>query len=346
VRALSSWRARLLLAGGATLALAACSGGDRTPIPPPATTQPGAAPEIDGRTPLPSPLPDIAARVNGQAIGTRAVRLLAEEGLQKETSREQEALVYRRALQQLVVRELLFQEALRRRITADEARLEQAYNEARVQYRDDAAWAAMLAQKGVDAQFFRTELRVQHTVKALLDQVGREGGAEATDQEALAYFQSHTSAFQEGEKVRAAHILIRVPQATPADRKAALRKKAEALLERIKRGEDFAALAGTSSDDGDSAPRGGDLGELRRGQVAEPFEKAAFALAPGQVSAIVETAYGFHIVKVLERIAPRPLEFAEVKDHLKRQLTLKKEQEKQQAFVNALRSRATIETFL
>jgi len=352
VRALSSWRgpasgrARLFLAGGAVLALAACSGGDRTPVPAPASANPGAPPEIDGRTPLPSPLPDIAARVNGQAIGTRAVRLLAEETLEKDKPRDQEPLVYRRALQQLVVRELLFQEAMRRHLTADEARLEKAYNEARVQYRDEAAWAAMLAQKGVDPQFFRTELRVQHTVKALLEQVAREPGVEASDQEALAFFESHSSSFQEGQKVRAAHILIRVPPETPADRKEALRKKAEALRVRLKKGEDFAALARSSSEDADSAPRGGDLGELRPGQVAEPFVRAAFALAPGQVSGVVETAYGFHLVKVLERLPARPLAFAEVKDQLKRQLTLKKEQERQQAFVNSLRAKAKIETFL
>jgi peptidyl-prolyl cis-trans isomerase C len=320
----------------------ACSGGpERTPIPPPASAQPGASPDIDGRTPLPSPLPEIAARVDGQAIGTRAVRLLAEQQPPAE-----KPLAYRRALQQLIVRELLFQEAMKRNLKADEARLEQSYNEARLQYKDDAAWAAMLAEKGVDPQFFRTELRVQHTVQALLEQVAREGDAETSDQEALTFFESHASSFQEGERVRAAHILIRVPAGTAAEGKAALRRKAEAVLARIQRGEDFSALAMSSSDDADSAPKGGDLGELRRGQVAEPFEKAAFGLAAGNVSGVVETEYGFHIIRIQERLPARLLGFEEVKDRLKQQLTLRKQQERQRAFVDSLRARARIEIFL
>ena len=162
----------------------------------------------------------------------------------------------------------------------------------------------------------------------------------------MTFFESNASSFQEGERVRAAHILIRVPAGTDAEGKAALRGKAEAVLARIQKGEDFATLARSSSDDADSAPRGGDLGELRRGQVAEPFEKAMFALAPGKVSGVVETDYGFHIIKVQERLPARLLGFEEVKDRLKEQLTLRKQQERQQAFVNSLRARAKVETFL
>jgi parvulin-like peptidyl-prolyl isomerase len=334
-----------VLAALALPILGACSGGDgRTPIPSPASAPPGAPPAIDSHTPLPSPLPDVAARVNGQAIGIRAVRLLVEQAPKPPTAEEKPA-TYRRALQQLIMRELLFQEAMKRRLTADEARLEQAYNEARVQFKDDAAWAAMLAEKGVDPQFFRTELRVQHTVQALLEQVGREA-APASDDEARAFFDSNAASLTEGEKVRAAHILVRVPPGTVGPAKDALRAKAEALRARLRKGEDFATLARTASEDADSAARGGDLGELRKGQVAEPFEQAAFTLSPGKVSGLVETAYGFHIIKVLERIPSRRLAFEEVRDRIKQELTLRKQLERQRSFVNDLRTRARIETFL
>jgi len=92
--------------------------------------------------------------------------------------------------------------------------------------------------------------------------------------------------------------------------RAAAQKKAEELLARAKAGEDFAALATASSEDPGSATKGGDLGLFPRGRMAPPFETAAFALQPGALSDVVETPYGFHIIKVEEHRAGgvRPLD--------------------------------------
>jgi len=297
-------------------------------------------------TPLPKPLPEIAARVNGQAIGLRAVRLMAEQALQSGVPRGQEPYAYRQALQQMIVRELLFQEAVKRNLTADDARVDQAYNEARVRFKDDKAWAALLAGQGMDPQAFRAELRVLHTIQALLAQVAEQAHAQATDQEAMAFYQSHPAAFDTGEKVRASHILVRVPEGTPGPRKEELRKKAEALLARVRAREDFAALAKESSEDPGSAAKGGDLGQFGRGQMVPAFEQAAFVLKPGEVSGVVESPFGFHIIKVSEKVPARKLGFAEAKERLKQEMVQQKRQQAQQSFVNSLRAKAKIETFL
>src|SRR5262249_36751117 len=121
------------------------------------------------------------------------------------------------------------------------------------------------------------------------------------------YYKSHLEDFTE---VRARHILV-ATSTTPresddedkTDEKKPLtrdeaRKKAEALLERIRKGEDFATLARENSDDTQSKASGGDLNYFGRGKMAAEFEQAAFSLKPGQVSGLVETKYGFHIIKV------------------------------------------------
>jgi peptidyl-prolyl cis-trans isomerase C len=332
----------------------ACSGGrgaapSSGPVPatsPAGATEPGAPTAIDRVTPLPSPLPEIAARVNGQPVTLRTVRVVAEQALQSGVPRGQEPYAYRQALQQMIVRELLFQEAVKRKLAADDARVEQAYNEARVRFKDDKAWAALLAGQGLDPQSFRAELRVHHTIQALLDQVVQQAGADASDQEAMAFYQSHSATFDTGERVRASHILVRVPEVTPVPRKEELRKKAEALLVRARAGEDFAALARKSSDDPGSAAKGGDLGEFRQGQMVPAFEQAAFALKPGELSGVVESPFGFHIIKVQQKVPARKLAFDEVKERLKREMVLQKQQQAQQSFVNSLRAKAKIETFL
>jgi len=299
-------------------------------------------------TPLPNPLPEVAARVNGQPIPLRTVRLIVSQSAPQagRGAGAEDPYMYRQAMQQSIVRELLFQEAVKRKIKADDARVEQTYNEARVQFKDDKAWAAMLKQQGLDPQSFRNELRVHHTIQALLSQVASEAPAPATDQEAQAFYESHPAVFDTGERVKASHILVRVPEGTAGPRKEELRKKAEGILSRVRAREDFATLAKESSEDPGSAQSGGDLGAFGRGQMVPPFEQAAFALKPGEVSGVVETPFGFHIIKVSERIPARRLAFPEVKERLKMEMAQQKRQQAQQSYLNSLRAKAKIETFL
>lgn len=339
-----------------SLTAISCSGGGvPSPSPSPAaaaaaspvpTADPGAPPEIDRVTPLPKPLPEVAARVDGQPIPTRTIRLMVEQSGRGRGAAPDDPGVYRQALQQAIIRELLFQEAVRRKIAADDAQVEKSYNEARVQFKDDKAWEAMLKGQGWDPQGFRTELRVHHTIQALLAKVAADTNAQATDQEAQAFYDSHPAVFDAGEKVKASHILVRIPEGAAGGAKEEPRKKAEALLQRVRAKEDFAALARQSSEDPGSAKNGGDLGTFGRGQMVPPFEQAAFALKPGEISGIVETPFGFHIIKVTGRIPARKLAFAEVKERLKVEMVQQKRQQAQQSFLNSLRAKAKIETFL
>ncbi|MDJ0866227.1 MAG: peptidylprolyl isomerase [Myxococcota bacterium] len=118
---------------------------------------------------------------------------------------------------------------------------------------------------------------------------------------ARSFFDENPDRFRQPERVRARHVLVRLaPDATEADVEAA-REKAQGALDRIRAGEDFAAVAEELSDDPGSKTRGGDLGLFPRGQMTPPFEEAAFALQPGELSDLVRTDFGFHVIRVEER---------------------------------------------
>ena len=121
-----------------------------------------------------------------------------------------------------------------------------------------------------------------------------------------AYYERHPLEFTVPAKAHARHILIGVKPGDGPGAKAAARKRGQDVLRRLKAGADFAALAKELSEDRGSAAQGGDLGEITRGQVVKEFGDAAFALKPGQTSGLVESQFGFHIIKV-ESLTPQRL---------------------------------------
>ncbi len=130
-----------------------------------------------------------------------------------------------------------------------------------------------------------------------------------TDDEIKDYYQKNITRYLIPEERRARHILLKSGPGDADEQVAEKRKKAEEILAKIKKGEDFAELAKKHSED-TSAKKGGDLGFFSRGQMVKPFEDAVFSLQQGEVSDIVNTSFGFHLIK-LEEITPastRPLD--------------------------------------
>lgn len=139
-------------------------------------------------------------------------------------------------------------------------------------------------------------------------------------QEVTSIYQSTLYRFSEPKKIRARHILIKI---SPSDSKELIlhaKSRAEEILQKIKNGEDFVALAEKYSEDIGTAKKGGDLGYFQQGQMAKAFEEAAFSLKKGEVSQVVQTPYGFHIIKVEDIIEPRIKPIHEVKEEIIREL--------------------------
>ena len=135
-----------------------------------------------------------------------------------------------------------------------------------------------------------------------------------------AYYDAHEEEFQIPEMVRASHILVKVDQNASEEDKKKAKEKAEDILKRIRAGEDFAKLASEMSDDTMTKTKGGDLGFFPKGRMIKPFEDAAFDLKAGEVSGIVESPFGYHIIKVEERKEAALEPYDAAKDQIKQKI--------------------------
>jgi peptidyl-prolyl cis-trans isomerase C len=181
------------------------------------------------------------------------------------------------------------------------------------------------------------------------------GKINVTEDDAKKYYSENKTKFETPEQVRASHILIKPntnqatavstltsdPNADPNQAKAKAKAKAEDLLKQIKGGADFAELAKTNSDC-PSAKQGGDLDFFGRGQMVPAFERAAFALKPGQVSDVVETQFGYHIIKLTDHKDANTIPFEQAKDDIVKLLTQTKQAEFAEEYVKSLEADANI----
>ena len=158
----------------------------------------------------------------------------------------------------------------------------------------------------------------------LLDLPKLQPRVSVTEAEERAYYDSHQDEFKQPEQVCASHVLIKVkatPEATEGHPDEEARKLAQSALDQAKAGADFAALAKKMSEDQGSAPQGGDLGCFERGRMVPEFENAAFSMQPGQVSDLVKSQFGFHIIKVVDKKAASTRSLDEVRAQIQATLT-------------------------
>ncbi|WP_020675583.1 SurA N-terminal domain-containing protein [Geopsychrobacter electrodiphilus] len=141
------------------------------------------------------------------------------------------------------------------------------------------------------------------------------------------YYRRNINLFEVKEQAKASHILIKVAKDADATQKKARRAIAESILKELKAGKDFATLARAKSDDPGSAAKGGELGYFGRGAMVAPFDKAVFNLKPGELSGIVESDFGYHIIKLEDYIEPGVKTLAEAMDQVKQGLRTEKERQ-------------------
>jgi peptidyl-prolyl cis-trans isomerase D len=149
----------------------------------------------------------------------------------------------------------------------------------------------------------------------LIDQAKLEQSIQPTDADLQHIYNENRDSYRTPETVNIRHILLTTTDKNPQE-EAAIKAKAEGLLKQARAGADFAELAKKNSQDPGSAAKGGEYDGVVRGQMVAEFEKAAFALKPGQISDLVKTQYGYHIIQLLKHEEPRLKPFDEVKPQL------------------------------
>jgi peptidyl-prolyl cis-trans isomerase C len=242
----------------------------------------------------------VAARVNGEAISEfRLERYFAEylEDQGRAVASIRNPKAYRQlreaALEALIDKELLWQEALKRGVQISDVTVRSQVEQTRQAIGGAEVFARKLQDAGFDeasfSEYTRRELAAQQVFAELTHVDG------PNDQQVRAFFDEHRAEMNRPEQIQARHILIKVPQNADAATVEAARLRLEQIRVQIAQGADFANVAKAHSED-DSASTGGDLGYFARGRMLPEFETAAFALKPGQLSEAVRTPLGWHLI--------------------------------------------------
>jgi peptidyl-prolyl cis-trans isomerase SurA len=297
-------------------------------------------------------LDQVAAVVNGDPI--TLTELQERAGLEwrrvqairpGEAHNQEQAKVLQAALDQMIAERLMEAQAKELGVEASDGQIDAAIEDIKKKNRlDDEQLERALADQGLDRQSFRRQLRRDIEAFRILEMKVKTR-VKVTDEDVKSWYQSHPKDLAENEQVHVRHIFLPVASGASAAEEAAVRAQGEQVLERLRAGEDFAAVARQASK-GPSAAEGGELGFVKRGVIQPELEKAAFALEPGQVSGLVRTRSGFHILKVEERKSAAAPPLDEVKDAIRDRLSNERVESQRAQYLAELRKEAVVEVRL
>ena len=232
------------------------------------------------------------------------------------------------AVEKLIQRTLIKQEAERLKVAITPTRIDERIQQIRKGFPDAETFRRVLAENGLSDTALEAEIEESLRMEEVRKAVTKEATVSAAD--VRTYFDRNPLQFEQPEQVEARHILLK----TEAE--------ALAVQKELAKGKDFGELAKERSADPGSKPQGGSLGYFRRGQMVPEFEKAAFALKPGQRSGLVKTTFGFHLIEVTGRKPARKEPFAEVKTRLGEQMLGQKRDEAFGKWLEGQRKVATV----
>jgi len=293
----------------------------------PATTDPAGA-----ATPATNPMSlfgsDIVAKGKGVEVSRgqlddEVIRLKSQAAARGQAiPPEQGEMVDRQVLDQMIQLQLLDAKATAADRAAGKAVAEKRLEETKTRFGSEEAMNRQLKVMDTTREEVLTNWSRAATAEAVLK---RELKVNITDEDARKFYDDNPAKFEQPEMVRASHILLlttdpKTNSELTEDQKAAKHKELEGILKRARAGEDFAELAKKYSEDPGSKDKGGEY-TFPRGQMEMPFEAAAFSLNTNQVSDIITTRYGYHIIKLSEKIPARKIEFAKALPDIKEWLT-------------------------
>jgi peptidyl-prolyl cis-trans isomerase C len=292
----------------------------------------------------------VVARVSGEPITEKqvmsAIEQMAKRPMLPDQAKQRNTLLFKEALDNLAAIALLKNEARQLNLKVDREKLDQQMQAISKRFPSPEEFQKALTAQGMTESDLRKNVEESMTLQLVIDNASKDAPA-ATDAEIQKFYDDNADKFQNPEQVHAAHILLRVdPKANP-EQKAEVKKKLEDIRADIEANKiSFSDAAAKYSEDRSNASKGGDLGFFRKGQMVKPFEDTAFATQPGTLSQVIETQFGFHIVKVIEKKPAGKQTLEEVKPIIKLGLDQINKQKVAQKHLEDLKAKATIETFM
>jgi peptidyl-prolyl cis-trans isomerase C len=373
---LLSFSLALLLAG---VACSHASEGEQAAAKAPAQTKPAAAPAQSGSTAAapaapaapaaaapapgapagaaanatitPDKLPAVVAKVNGQDI-KKAELLKEADGLKSQIGGATLPAAlpqsfYRQVLDGLIAKQLLMADAKAQGIVVTDAEVKQQVDQLKSRFPSPAEFNKALAAQGLTEATLADTAREQLTVQKYVETKVMANVPPASDAAVKSFYDQNLDKMKQPERRHLRHILVKADKDTSAADKAKAKAKADNLLAQLKKGGDFAALAKANSDDPGSKENGGDLNWVQKGQTVPTFEQAAWALkTKNEISPVVESPFGYHIIQLLDVQEARTMPYEEVKGRIGDFLKQKQSSDQVKAKIQDLRNKAKVEVFI
>lgn len=235
----------------------------------------------------------------------------------------------KQTLDNLITVELINQEADQAGVTVTDEDLNKELEDFKKNFSSEEEFNQVLSQYGMTVDDLKKEMNTQVKIRKIL-----EPSITIADEDIKSYFDQNKATFDTAEQVRASHILVETEE------------EANAALKRVKGGEDFAAVAQELSTDTYSAMNGGDLDYFERGVMDEAFEKAAFSLQVNEISDVVKSTHGYHIIKVTDHKEAYTATLEDKKEEIKETLVTQELSTKSSSWLEEVRSKADIKNTL
>ncbi len=308
--------------------------------------------ESDGQRGLPSAWTTakedaMVVRVNDKTIDVSDVErateiLLAHYRGQIPPDRAAQArtMLRQQAVENLINQRLLLGEAEKRGTEPEKKEMDERFDETAARFSSEEEFKGALTSMGLSGEAFKEEIKEDMMIEILLDSELKDVKT-ASSEEVSAFYRDNPQSFVSPEQVRASHILMAVEQGASEEQRSQKRLDLAEIKGRIEKGADFGEMAAKVSDCPSKA-RGGDLGYFQRGKMVPAFEEAAFAMKVGEISEIVETQFGYHLIKVTDHQEPKKASLDEVRSQIEDMLNRQSKDKAIGEYVAKLREDAEI----